>query len=100
MAARSTLARCGSAFRHWSFPMKARALAAAIVLLLSASLALPTLAQDSTQSQSSTQSPVNSADQTQPAASTDQTTPPADSAATTTSATAPKETHDKGKNDV
>jgi len=80
--------------------MKSRALAAAIVVLLSASLARPSLAQDSTQSQTSTQSPVPPSDQAQPAASTDQPTPASDSAATTTTATAPKETHDKGKNDI
>ena len=81
--------------------MKARALAAAIVVLLSASLALPALAQNSSSSQTSTPSPVNPTDQTQPAASADNATSPADSAAATTpTATAPKETHDKGKNDI
>ena len=81
--------------------MKARALAAAIGILLSVSLALPMLAQDTTQSQSSSQSPVNPPDQTQPAASADNATSPSDSpAAIAPEANAPKETHDKGKNDI
>ncbi|MGB8886885.1 MAG: M48 family metallopeptidase [Candidatus Korobacteraceae bacterium] len=80
--------------------MKSRAVAAAIVVLLSASLALPALAQNSSSPQTSTPSPVNPPDQTPAAASPDQTTPAADSAAATSTATAPKETHDKGKNDI
>ena len=81
--------------------MKARALAAAIGILLSVSLALPMLAQDTTQSQGSSQSPVNPPDQTQPAASADNATSPSDSpAAIAPEANAPKETHDKGKNDI
>jgi predicted Zn-dependent protease len=91
--------------------MKSRALAAVIAVVLSASLALPALAQQ-TQSQPTTPPSVNTPDQTQPA-STDSstglpdagiaataTTPPSDSANVTQSATAPKETHDRGKNDV
>ena len=80
--------------------MKSRAFAAASVVLLSASLALPSLAQDNTQSQTSTQSPVNPSDQTQPAANASQPTPAADSAATTSTASAPKDTHNKDKNDI
>jgi beta-barrel assembly-enhancing protease len=91
--------------------MKSRALAAVIAVVLSASLALPALAQQ-TQSQPTNQPPVNSTDQTQPASADPSTTsadagntatsptPPADSANVTQSATAPKETHDRGKNDV
>jgi beta-barrel assembly-enhancing protease len=81
--------------------MKSRALAVANVILLSVCLALPTVAQDSTQSQTpSTQAPVNSPDQAQPSATQSSTTP-ADSAANTTpSQDAPGVTHDKGKNDI
>lgn len=69
--------------------------------MLAASLALPALAQDSTQSQSASQPPVNSTEQSQPAANANDTTTPVDAtAATTPTAGAPKETHNKDKNDI
>ena len=80
--------------------MKSRALAAANAILLSICLALPTVAQDNSQSQtSSTQSPANTPDQTQPP-QTQGSPPPADAAASATPGDAPGATHDKGKNDV
>jgi predicted Zn-dependent protease len=81
--------------------MKSRALAVANAILLSVCLALPTVAQDSPQSQTpSTQAPVTSPDQSPPSAAQSSTTP-ADSAANTTpSQDAPGATHDKGKNDI
>ncbi len=79
--------------------MKSRALAAANAILLSICLALPTVAQDNSQSQtSSTQSPANTPDQTQSPQT--QSSPPADAAASATPGDAPGATHDKGKNDV
>jgi predicted Zn-dependent protease len=95
--------------------MKSRALAAMIAVLLVASLSLPALAQDNQQSQTSTtstQASSNSSDQPQPASSTDApATQPATSAngtgsptdtaaATAPAASAPKDTHDKGKTDI
>lgn len=80
--------------------MKSRALAAAFVLLVSVSLALPALAQNSTPSQNPAPS-ASSTDQTQPAASSDQPPSPVDTtAATAPTANAPKETHNKDKNDI
>src|SRR5208283_6111821 len=66
------------------FPMKSRALAVANAILLSFCLALPTVAQNSSQSQTpSSQAPANSPDQAQPSA-TQTSTAPADAAANTT----------------
>jgi beta-barrel assembly-enhancing protease len=82
--------------------MKSRALAVANAILLSFCLALPTVAQDTSQSQApSAQAPAtNSHDQAQPP-STPSSTPPADAAASTaTPGDAPGATHDKGKNDI
>ena len=80
--------------------MKSRALAVANAILLSVCLALPTIAQDNTQSQTpSTQAPVNSPDQSQPSP----TQTPARRRRgqhAPTPATRPKATHDKGKNDI
>ncbi len=76
--------------------MKSPALAVVIAVLLSAVLAIPSSAQDNTQSQPSTQSSAGS-DQSHlaPGAA------PVDSAAATApTATAPKETHNKDKNDI
>jgi predicted Zn-dependent protease len=95
--------------------MKSRALAAMIAVLLVASLSLPALAQDNQQSQTSTtstQASSNSSDQPQPASSTAApaaqpatsatgTGSPTDTAAATApAASAPKDTHDKGKTDI
>ena len=78
--------------------MKSRALAVANAILLSISLALPTVAQDNSQSQApSAQAPVNPSDQGQPSATQ---TPPADAASTATPGDAPKATHDKSKDDI
>ena len=76
--------------------MKSPALAVVIAVLLSAVLAIPSSAQDNTQSQPSTQSSAGSAQsQLAPGAA------PVDSAAATApTATAPKETHNKDKNDI
>ncbi len=75
--------------------MKSRALAAAIAVLLAAGLSLPALAQDNPTSQTS-----SSSDQ-QTASALSQSGSPVDStAATAPTANAPKETHDKGKNDI
>ncbi len=92
--------------------MKSPALAVVIAVLLSASLAVPALAQDNTQSQSSPQ-PSASSSQTsttpsQPAADSSDSSQtaaspasPVDSAAATApTASAPKETHNKDKNDI
>ena len=81
--------------------MKSRALASVIAILLSASLALPSVAQQSSQSQPSS-APVNSPDQSQslPNATQDVATPADSVADTSPTASAPKETHDKGRNDV
>ena len=85
--------------------MKSRALAVANAILLSVSLALPAIAQDGSQSQApSAQVPVNSSDQSQAPGlgnATQTVATPADSVADTSpTASAPKETHDKGKNDI
>ncbi len=79
--------------------MKSSGLAAAIVILLGASLALPSLAQTNTQAQPSTSSPVNPPDQQATSANLP-TTPVDSTAATAPTASAPKETHDKGKDDI
>ena len=83
--------------------MKSRPLAVATAMLLSVLLVVPSFAQNTTQSQTpSAQAPSNQPDQTQPAAD-DNANPPApvDSASPSASTqNAPKETHDKGKNDI
>jgi predicted Zn-dependent protease len=79
--------------------MKSRALAVANAILLSVCLALPTVAQDTAQSQTpSAQAPANSPDQSQPSP-TQSSAPPAD-ASIATPGDAPGATHDKGKNDI
>jgi predicted Zn-dependent protease len=79
------------------FPMKSRALAIANAIVLSVCLALPAVAQDTSQSQiPSTQAPAAAPDQTQP--SPNQNSTPAAGAATP--GDAPGATHDKGKNDI
>jgi len=81
--------------------MKSRAFAVVIAVLLSASLSIAALAQDNTQSQSSSQPSVSSSDQSQSASSSPSPPSPVDNAAATAPiASAPKETHDKGKNDI
>jgi predicted Zn-dependent protease len=95
--------------------MKSRAFAAMIALLLGASLSLPALAQDNNpQSQTSTQASSNTTDQSQPASSTNDAgsssqsassptgngSPVDTTAATAPTASAPKETHNKDKNDI
>jgi predicted Zn-dependent protease len=94
--------------------MKSRAFAAMIAVLLVASLSLPALAQDNQQSQTSTtstQASSSSSDQSQSASSTgapaaqpasaNGTGSPVDTAAATApTASAPKDTHDKGKTDI
>jgi beta-barrel assembly-enhancing protease len=78
------------------FPMKSRALAVANAILLSICIALPTVAQDSSQSQTpSTQAPANTPDQNQPSPAQSATQP-----AIATPEDAPGATHNKGKNDV
>src|SRR5271165_2268940 len=81
--------------------MKSRALAVANAILLSFCLAVPAVAQDTSQSQTpSAQAPAAAPDQAQPSP-TQNSTPPADAAASTaTPGDAPKATHDKGKNDI
>src|SRR5579863_10353129 len=70
-----------------------------IAVLLSVNLSLPALAQDNAQSQSSAQPAVAGSDQSQTAATP--TGSPLDSAAATAPiANAPKETHNKDKNDI
>src|SRR5579871_4488445 len=92
MCAESTLARCGSALE---FPMKSPACAVVIAVLLSVGLAIPALAQDKTQS--SPQPSVASPDPSQ--AANDPASPsPRDTADAT--ANAPRETHNKDKNDI
>jgi len=77
--------------------MKFPALAVVVVVLLSAMLAVPALAQDNTQS--STQPSATSSDSSQTAAATPPS--PVDTPdATAPTASAPKETHNKDKNDV
>ncbi len=93
--------------------MKSRSLAAVIAVLLGASLSIASLAQDNTQT--STQPAVNSADQSQqsnqpttsssdPSQVSTSAAPspsPVDTAAATApTASAPKETHNKDKNDI
>ena len=83
--------------------MKSRPLAVATVMLLSVLLAVPSFAQNTTQTQApSAQAPSNTQDQTQPAADASSIpTAPADSASNTApTQDAPKATHDKGKNDI
>jgi predicted Zn-dependent protease len=85
------------------FSMKSRPLAAATAMLLSVLLVVPSFAQNTTQTQApSAQAPSNPQEQTQPAADDNANPPaPADSASPSVSAqNAPKETHDKGKNDI
>ena len=72
-------------------------------MLLSVLLVVPSFAQNTTQTQAPTaQAPSNQPDQTQPAADDNANPPaPADSASPSASTqNAPKETHDKGKNDI
>jgi predicted Zn-dependent protease len=79
--------------------MKSQALAAVIAVLVG--ISVPALAQDNTQSQPSTQSTASSTTPS-PAAVTANTPPsPVDDPANTAAAgSAPKETHDKSKNDI
>jgi predicted Zn-dependent protease len=77
--------------------MKSPALAVVIALLLSAVLAIPATAQDNTQSQPATQSSDNSSDQSQLGSGP---SPGDTTAATAPTATAPKETHNRDKNDI
>ncbi len=82
--------------------MKSRAIAAAVAVL-SASLVIPAWAQNSAPPQASPQTTVNPPDPTQSATSDSNTSVsyPVDSASNTApTASAPKETHDKGKNDI
>ncbi len=83
--------------------MKSRALAMAVAILLSASLAVPSFAQNTTQTQApSAQAPSNPQEQTQPAAeaSPDPAAPASSTSTPASPQDAPKATHDKGKNDV
>jgi len=80
--------------------MKSSALAVVSALLLSASLSVAAWAQDNTQSQSSTQPSASSSNSSQTANSAGPPMPVDTAAATAPTATAPKETHDKGKNDI
>jgi beta-barrel assembly-enhancing protease len=78
--------------------MKSPALAVVIAVLLSAVLAVPASAQDNTQSQSSAQPSASSSD---PSQATQSSPSPVDSPdATAATGTAPKETHNKDKNDI
>jgi len=77
--------------------MKSPALAVVIAVLLSAILAMPSSAQDNTQSQPSTQSSAGSSGPSQLAPGP---TPGDSAAATAPTASAPKETHNKDKNDI
>jgi predicted Zn-dependent protease len=80
--------------------MKSRALAVANAIVLSICLVLPTVAQDSTQSQTpSAQAPAGTPDPSE-AAPNQKPTPPADAPAPASPGDAPKATHDKSKNDV
>src|SRR5271165_6082561 len=81
--------------------MKSRALAVANAILLSFCLAVPAVAQDTSQSQTpSAQAPAAAPDQAQPSP-TQNSTPPADATASiATPGDAPGATHDKGKNDI
>ncbi len=81
--------------------MKSRALAVANAILLSFCLALPTVAQNSPQSQTPpSQAPVNSQDQSQPSSAPNSTAPTDGTASIATPQDAPGATHDKGKNDI
>ena len=81
--------------------MKSRALVAVIALLLSVGLALPALAQNNTQSQTSTPPSGSTSNASPSASSTSGTGNPVDNAANTAAtAGAPKETHNKDKNDI
>ena len=94
--------------------MKSRAFAAIIAVLLVVGVSLAAVAQNSTQSQTSTQASSPASDQSQPASpasdnsssgqaatGTTGTGSPVDSASeTAATANAPKETHNKDKNDI
>jgi len=95
--------------------MKSRAFAAMIAVLLVVGVSLPALAQDNPQSQTSTQASSTASDPSQPASSASDassngqaaassatgTGSPVDSASETApTASAPKETHNKDKNDI
>ncbi len=83
--------------------MKSRPLAVATAMLLSVVLAVPSFAQNTTQTQApSAQAPSTPQNQTDQAADTNGNTgAPADSASSTApTQDAPKATHDKGKNDI
>ena len=124
MSARSTFLAKG-VVQSWAleFPMKSRAFAAMIAVLLVVGVSLPALAQDNTQSQTSTQVSSSPPEQSQPASTTANdgaaaaqsasapaaqsgtsasgTGNPVDSASeTAATANAPKETHNKDKNDI
>src|SRR5579863_4217524 len=78
-------------------PMKLHAVAAAIAIVL----VIPASAQDTSQTSPSAQStPVASPDQNQTKAADGPPSPVDSAAATAPTATAPKETHNKNKNDV
>lgn len=85
------------------YSMKSRPLAVATAMLLSVLLAVPSFAQNTTQTQEpSAQAPSNPQDQTQSAAETSPN-PAATAGNTSTPAStqdASKATHDKGKNDI
>src|SRR5580700_5335712 len=102
MTASTTLGQVGQR-SALEFSMKSRPLAVATAMLLSVLLAVPSFAQNTTQTQApSAQAPSTPQNQTDPAADTNSTSgAPADNAASTPPAQdAPKATHDKGKNDV
>ncbi len=83
--------------------MKSHALAAVIAVLLGACLAIPAVAQNNTQSQPSTTSTTNSTDSAQGTNTQAQDAPasPVDTVDNTAAmASAPKETHNKGINDI
>ena len=83
--------------------MKSRPLAVATAMLLSVVLAVPSFAQNTTQTQApSAQIPSDPQDQTQPAAdaSAIPTAPTGDASTPASTLDAPKATHDKGKNDI
>ena len=83
--------------------MKSRPLAVATAMLLSVVLAVPSFAQNTTQTQApSAQIPSDPQDQTQPAAdaSAIPTAPAGDASTPASTLDAPKATHDKGKNDI
>ncbi len=83
--------------------MKSRPLAVATAMLLSVLLAVPSFAQNTTQTQapSAQQVPSTPQNQTDPAADANSSASPTDSASSTApTQDAPKATHDKGKNDI